>query len=190
MAEARQVRRGFTFLPIFSKNSSWTTLTHRCTRVIKHCACAEKWLSHWRSYHHSGTTLSPARKLTTCSTFRTTFAIIWYVLNVLEYGDGDFIVCYKLYSYRIYMEISLLKAQKNMDPTFRKHRHYRLSFYLFPAQDDRWRGHYPLPASKWGGGIPFPLTRPWLALVKSGLCRTVSFSRDLWGLASGKRLHS
>ena len=40
--DTHEVRRGFTFLFDFPKNASWDIQTHRCTKVIKHCACAVK----------------------------------------------------------------------------------------------------------------------------------------------------
>ena len=40
--DTHEVRRGFTVLFDFPKNASWDIQTHRCTKVIKHCACAVK----------------------------------------------------------------------------------------------------------------------------------------------------
>ena len=45
-ADTHEVRRGFTFPTDFSKKKcTWNIVTQRCTKVIKHCACAVKWAS-------------------------------------------------------------------------------------------------------------------------------------------------
>ena len=59
-----EVRKGFTFPTDFSENLTWNIVTQRCTKVIKHCACAVKWASLRRNLFRSGQTLSPARKCT------------------------------------------------------------------------------------------------------------------------------
>ena len=59
-----EVRKGFTFPTDFSKKMTWNIIIQRCTKVIKHCACAVKWASLRRNSFRSGQTLSPARNFT------------------------------------------------------------------------------------------------------------------------------
>ena len=68
-ADMHEVRRGFTFPTDFSENLTWNIVTQRCTKVIKHCACAVKWASLRRNSFRSGQTLSPARYFSRKPTF-------------------------------------------------------------------------------------------------------------------------
>ena len=63
-ADMHEVPRGFTFPTDFSENLTRNIVTQKCTKVIKHCACAVKLASLRRDSFRSGNTLSPARNYT------------------------------------------------------------------------------------------------------------------------------
>ena len=59
-----EIRKGFTVPTVFSENLTWNIVTQRCTKFIKHCACAVKWASLRCNSSRSGQTLGPARRFT------------------------------------------------------------------------------------------------------------------------------